>query len=252
MTRPGGEFPVPPLPQRAPRLLVTAGPTHEAIDPVRYLANRSSGKMGFALARRAAARGWSCLLVAGPVSLPTPPGVERVDVISAEDMYDAVNARAGSCDAAILAAAVADFRPAHPATGKIKKAGRGSLTLDLVPTRDILGSMRSPIGFCGLLVGFAAETSNLLLEAERKCRAKGCDLLVANDVSRSDIGFASDNNEVFLISPTRPPEPIPLADKDTIADAILNRITGLLALDHPQALNSPTAPERVDVAPPEP
>ncbi|MFM7180365.1 MAG: phosphopantothenoylcysteine decarboxylase [Verrucomicrobiales bacterium] len=215
--------------QHAPRLLVTAGPTHEAIDPVRYIANRSSGKMGFALAARAAARGWSCLLVAGPVHLPTPTGVERVDVVSAEEMYEAVASRAFSYDAAIHSAAVADFRPLHAAEGKIKKSGHEGLTLELTRTRDILGSMRGDIGFTGVLVGFAAETSNLLEEAERKYRTKGCDLLVANDVSRPDIGFGSDFNEVLLISPPRPPEPLPRATKESIADAILDRIAELLA-----------------------
>jgi phosphopantothenoylcysteine synthetase/decarboxylase len=229
MTQPGGECGVIPSSESAPRLLVTAGPTHEAIDPVRYLANRSSGKMGFALAARATARGWSCLLVAGPVHLPTPAGVERVDVVSAAEMYEAVADRAGSCDAAIHAAAVADFRPSRPAAGKIKKSGNDGLVLELTRTRDILGSMRGVFGFTGVLVGFAAETSNLLEEAERKYRAKGCDLLVANDVSRSDIGFGSDFNEVLLLSPDGAPEPLPRASKESIADAILDRVAALLA-----------------------
>jgi phosphopantothenoylcysteine synthetase/decarboxylase len=229
MTRPGGECDVNASPKIAPRLLVTAGPTHEAIDPVRYLANRSSGKMGFALAARAAARGWPCLLVAGPVHLPTPAGVERVDVVSAAEMYEAVAARAGGCDAAIHAAAVADFRPARAASGKIKKGGHEGFSLELTRTRDILGSMRGELGFTGVLVGFAAETSNLLEEAERKYRAKGCDLLVANDVSRADIGFGSDFNEVILISPSGPPEPLPRATKESIADTILDRVVELLA-----------------------
>ena len=231
MIPPGGECIVNVPTHPPPRLLVTAGPTHEAIDPVRYLANRSSGKMGFALARQAAARQWTCILVAGPVCLPTPPGVERVDVVTADEMYEAVAARAAAVDAAILAAAVADFRPARAAAGKIKKTGRGILTLDLVPTRDILGSMRHPIGFRGILAGFAAETSDLLAEAERKCLAKHCDLIAANDVSRADIGFGSDANEVVLVSPNRDPEPIPFAGKEMIADAILDRIAELLGSD---------------------
>lgn len=184
--------------------------------------------MGFALAARAAARGWPCLLVAGPVHLPSPAGVERVDVVSAAEMYEVVAARAGDCDAAIHAAAVADFRPAHPAEEKIKKRGHDGLTLELTRTRDILGSMRGGIGFTGVLVGFAAETSNLLEEAEKKYRAKGCDLLVANDVSRSDIGFGSDFNEVIVISPDGGAEPVPRASKETIADAILDRVARLL------------------------
>lgn len=184
--------------------------------------------MGFALAARAAARGWSSLLVAGPVHLPTPAGVERVDVVSAAEMYAAVASRAGECDVAIHAAAVADFRPAHPASEKIKKGGHDGLTLELVRTRDILGSMRSEIGFTGVLVGFAAETSNLVEEAEKKYHAKGCDLLVANDVSRSDIGFGSDFNEVLLVSPAGPPEPLPRASKETIADSILDRVEEMI------------------------
>ncbi len=210
-------------------LLITAGPTHEAIDPVRYLANRSSGKMGFALAERAAVRGWNVTLIAGPVTLPTPPGVHRVDVVSAADMFAAVEAALPGQDVAILAAAVADFRPKLVHGEKIKKTNKDSLTLELEKTADILGSMRNPLGFTGLLVGFAAETQDLLAYASQKLAAKGCDMLVANDVSRPDIGFGSEENEVTLLycDETRPPETLPKAGKSAIADGILDRIAAL-------------------------
>lgn len=178
------------------KFLITAGPTREAIDPVRYLSNRSSGKMGFAIAAAAAEIG-EVTLVAGPVSQPTPEGVERVDVESAAEMYAAVERRIASADVAFFSAAVADFRPAEIRAQKIKKGGAG-MTLELVRTRDILGSARAQMGYPGVLVGFAAETENVAENARGKLERKGCDVIVANDVSRGDIGFGSDENEVRL------------------------------------------------------
>lgn len=178
------------------RVLVTAGPTHEAIDPVRFLSNRSSGRMGFALAAAAAAEGADTTLVSGPVELPTPPGVERVDVVSAAEMADAVRSRAAAAELVIMAAAVADFRPREPRGSKIKKDSAWS-TLALERTEDILGGLRE-LAPRALLVGFAAETEEVEAGALAKLEAKGVDLLVANDVSRSDIGFASDDNEVTV------------------------------------------------------
>lgn len=204
------------------KLLVTTGPTHEAIDPVRYLANRSSGKMGMAIAAAGVARGWDVVLVAGPVALPTPPGVRRLDVVSAEQMYQAVARECQAVDIAVLCAAVADYRPVAPADQKIKKSGTGGLVLELEQTKDILGAMRQPIGFRGLLAGFAAETCDLLENARRKLERKGCDLLVANDVSRPDIGFGTEDNEVTLLfRDGRAPQVLPKAAKDQIATAIL-------------------------------
>lgn len=211
-----------------PTILITAGPTHEAIDPVRYLANRSSGKMGFALAAAAAARGWNVILISGPVALTTPPGVTRVDVESAAEMFAAVRHHCPQADMAILAAAVADFTPLQCADQKIKKSGPGTITLTLEQTKDILGSMRHEFAFHGKLIGFAAETENLLDNAQQKLIRKGCDMLVANDVSRSDIGFASANNQVSLLfRDGRPTLHLPFMPKSELAKHILAQCAGL-------------------------
>lgn len=203
------------------RLLVTAGPTREAIDPVRYLSNRSSGRMGYALAEAAQVAGHSVTLVSGPVGLAAPPGVELVSVASAEEMYQAVLERLPGLDAALLAAAVADYTPAAPSPQKIKKTGE-PLALELIPTRDILGSLRAQ-GFQGILLGFAAETENLLANARQKLQQKGCDLLAANDVARADIGFESAENEmtVLFADPLRPPVRLAKADKRKIARELI-------------------------------
>jgi phosphopantothenoylcysteine synthetase/decarboxylase len=182
------------------RFLVTAGPTREAIDPVRFLSNRSSGRMGFAVAQAAAEVGHRVVLVAGPVSLPTPVGVDRRNVTSADDMFSAVEALAGEADVAALTAAVADYKPVEVAPQKIRK-DRDRLELTFERTRDILGSMRTLLNFRGVLAGFAAETENVLANARDKLERKGCDLIVANDVSRGGIGFDAHDNEVTLIFP---------------------------------------------------
>jgi phosphopantothenoylcysteine synthetase/decarboxylase len=200
--------------------LVTAGPTREALDPVRFLSNRSSGKMGFAIARAAAEAGHRVTLIAGPVALATPPGVVRHDVESADDMFRVVAAVVTGAsvpvDVAVLSAAVADYRPVVVAAQKIKKHA-GRLTLELERTRDILGSMREPLGFCGVLIGFAAETENVLAHAREKCTRKRCDLVVANDVSQPGIGFDADANEVTLVLPGDALRPLPRGSKLTIA-----------------------------------
>lgn len=184
------------------KLLVTAGPTREPIDPVRYLTNRSSGKMGYAIADAATHAGHSVLLISGPTSLDVPAGVDFIPVETAAEMFTAVATYLPRMDAAIFAAAVADYTPAAPAAQKIKKSV-DSLSLELVKTKDILGSARGEIGFTGFLVGFAAETQNVEANARLKLTAKGCDLIVANDVSRSDIGFDSHDNEALLVFPDR-------------------------------------------------
>ncbi|MFK7912416.1 MAG: bifunctional phosphopantothenoylcysteine decarboxylase/phosphopantothenate--cysteine ligase CoaBC [Pseudomonadales bacterium] len=192
------------------RILITAGPTREALDPVRYLSNRSSGKQGFALAAAAAACGAEVTLVAGPVALTTPDGVTRVDVLSAQDMFDAVLARAPGQDVVIGVAAVADYRPAQIKERKIKKTERSaeekaadpdgrSMTLELVENPDIIASVAALAGG-PLTVGFAAETHETLRHAREKRARKGLDLIVVNDVSRQDIGFGSDHNAATLIS----------------------------------------------------
>ncbi|MFC4994046.1 phosphopantothenoylcysteine decarboxylase [Rubritalea tangerina] len=180
--------------------LITAGPTREAIDPVRYLTNRSSGKMGYALAGAAAHEGHRVTLISGPCDLDVPEGVDFLPVESAKEMYDAVEHYISKTDIAIFAAAVADYRPASVPEQKIKKEA-DSLTLELVKNPDILGSARKKFAFTGTLVGFAAETENALTNARSKLVRKHCDLIVANDVSRSDIGFDSSENEVTLVYP---------------------------------------------------
>lgn len=208
-------------------LLITAGPTREAIDPVRYLSNRSSGRMGYALAQAALEAGHEVTLISGPVSIAAPAGAKLVRVESAQDMFEAVRTHLAHQDAAIFAAAVADYRPAQVAGQKIKKATE-ELTLQLERTPDILGSTRSVFGFEGLLVGFAAETQDLLAYAQEKLQRKGCDLLVANDVSRPGTGFDSEENEVTLLFPNAAPRSLPRGSKIVIAREILRVMSGLI------------------------
>lgn len=182
------------------RFLITAGPTREAIDPVRYITNRSSGRMGYALAGAARHEGHEVLLISGPTSLDVPAGVDFISVESAQQMYDAVRDMSGRYDVAILCAAVADYRPVVRAGQKMKK-NAPLMTLELERTPDILGSMRSVFGFQGKLIGFAAETQNIIDYARGKLQRKQCDFVVANDVSRADVGFDSRENEVVLVYP---------------------------------------------------
>lgn len=179
--------------------LITAGPTREAIDPVRYLTNRSSGKMGYALAGAAAHEGHRVILISGPSALDVPDHVDFISIESAAEMYDAVRAYIAKADVAIFAAAVADYRPVQVAPQKIKKQA-DTLTLELVKNPDILGSARNDFQYSGFLVGFAAETENVVANARDKLLRKQCDLIVANDVSRTDIGFDSSENEVLLVT----------------------------------------------------
>jgi phosphopantothenoylcysteine synthetase/decarboxylase len=206
-------------------VLITAGPTREAIDPVRFLSNRSSGKMGYALAEAATAAGHEVTLVSGPVGLAVADGVSLQRIESAEEMAGAVRAicHARPPDIAIHAAAVADYRPRRRQEQKIKKQ-TDMMTLELERTPDVLGSMRSTFGFTGYLVGFAAETENLIQNAMEKLQRKGCDLMIANDVSRSDRGFDSDENEVVLCHPSGQTEPLPLQSKRELARQIIRRV----------------------------
>ena len=212
------------------RVLVTAGGTREPIDAVRAIVNRSSGKMGFALAAEAALRGAEVVLVTGPNALATPAGVRRVDVETALEMRAAVRAEFAASSVAIMAAAVADFRPAAPVAGKLKKEdlpeGAG-LELALVRNPDILAEIARERGD-RIVVGFAAESQDLIAAARRKLARKGCDLLVANDVSRSDAGFESDRNAVALLAPDGDVEELPLLDKREVAARIWDRIEKLL------------------------
>ncbi len=206
------------------RILVTAGGTREPIDPVRFIGNRSSGKQGFALAEEAAARGGRVTVVA-TVHRPVSAGIEVVHVETAAQMHDAVVARAPECDIVVMAAAVADFRPTSAAARKIKKSG-GLSEVALEPTVDILAALGAAKPQGQILVGFAAETDSLRQNAEAKLRAKGADLIVANDVSAPGAGFEHDTNEVVILSTTGAVE-VPKADKRDIARAVLDTVTSL-------------------------
>ena len=212
--------------------LITAGPTREAIDPVRFISNRSSGKMGFAIARAAAAAGHRVTLVAGPVALPTPAGVTRHDVVTAAEMFQAVISLitdpAAPVDVAIMTAAVADYRPVQASIQKIKKT-EGQCQLTLERTRDILGSLRTEGGYRGILIGFAAETENVLTHALDKLHRKGCDLMVANDVSQPGSGFDAEDNEVTLIFADGTMRPRPRLAKAAIADDVVQAAVALHA-----------------------
>jgi len=177
------------------RFLVTAGPTREPIDPVRYISNRSSGKMGYAIAEAALQAGHEVILISGPVALGPPLHAKLVSVSTSDEMFDAVHRNAGKCDVCILCAAVADYRPAKVSPVKIKKRA-GNLSLELVPTRDILDSLGLQQNRQFLLVGFAAETNDLEQNALQKLRAKNCDIMVANDAR---LGMESDENELLIL-----------------------------------------------------
>ena len=219
------------------KVLITAGPTREPIDPARYLTNRSSGKMGYALAKAAQKRGHSVLLISGPTSLDIPGGVDFIPIESAEDLYQAVESQIGRMDIAIFAAAVADYTPRTIADQKIKKSGN-ELTLTLKKTKDILGSARGVMGFKGTLVGFAAETENVEENARDKCARKGCDLVIANDISRKDIGFDSFENEVTLVYPDRS-EALPRDSKEHLAYDLVEVIEQLdRKASHPQSFEA--------------
>ncbi len=183
------------------KILITAGPTREPLDPVRYLTNRSSGKMGYAMAHAFAHAGHSVLLISGPTEIDVPSGVDFMRVETADEMHQAVAAHIGRSDIAVFVAAVADFTPVILETRKIKKQGDETISLELRRTPDILGSARESFGFDGTLVGFAAETEDLEENARTKLVSKHCDLIIANDVSSRDIGFDSDENEVLLVYP---------------------------------------------------
>jgi len=210
------------------RLLITAGPTREPLDPVRFVSNRSSGKMGLALAAAARNRGAQVTLVAGPIALPGPAGVELVAVVTAEQMREAVLQRLDEADALVMAAAVADYRPISACTEKIKKAGRGRLVMEMEPTPDILAEIGARRGR-QVLVGFAAETGDPTAAAQRKLVEKNVDLLVANDVTLPGAGFDTDTNQVELFSRDGRRIAVPLTTKALVAERILDEVAALLA-----------------------
>ena len=205
------------------RIVVTAGGTQEPIDPVRCIANRSSGKMGYALAEACRDRGADVVLVSASTSLRPPAGVEFVQVLTAQEMYEATKTAVRDTAALIMAAAVADFRPAQAADEKIKK-GQGTLALPLERTVDILGALKGDF----VRVGFAAESSDLEENARHKLEEKNLDLIAANDISSRDSGFGSDDNRVAIIDRKGSVERLPLLTKRDVADRIVNRVVKLL------------------------
>ena len=204
------------------KFLISAGPTREPLDPVRFLSNRSSGKMGYAIAAAALDAGHEVLLVSGPVALTSPPGAKLVSVTTSEEMFAALQASFAQCDVLVMCAAVCDYRPAQYTEQKMKKR-RESFALPLVATRDILASLTSAPHDC-FVVGFAAETQDLLAQAERKLRTKNCDLVVANDVSRADVGMDSDENELLIIARNGERKKLSRAKKIELARALLKII----------------------------
>jgi len=211
------------------KILVTAGPTHEPIDPVRFIGNRSSGKMGFAIANAAAQRGASVTLISGPVALGTPKNVSRIDVETAEQMREAVMIQAKKCDAVIMSAAVADYTPKKPAANKIKKdeSPRSGLTLELKPTSDILRDLGSKKNGA-ILVGFALETQNELANAKEKLRKKNLDLIVLNSTRDEGSAFGAETNVVTLIGKNGKVEKLSKMPKFDVATEIMNRLVKLL------------------------
>ena len=207
------------------KILVTAGPTREPLDPVRFLSNRSSGKMGFALARAARRRGADVTLIAGPVSLAPPPGVDFVSVTTAADMAEAVFSRSSQMDVIVKSAAVADFKPVNCESLKIKKTPQG-LHLDLVKNIDILAELGKTRGAGQVLVGFAAESHAHLEEGQRKLREKNLDLIVVNDILGSQTGFDVETNQVTLISRSSSQE-LPLLSKEETANRIWDAVLAL-------------------------
>ena len=210
------------------RVLISAGPTLEPIDPVRYISNRSSGKMGYAVAEAARARGASVTLVSGPVSLPAPDGVSLIRVESASEMKAAMAEAAGEADVVIMAAAVADYRAAAPFDRKVKKDSE-QIQIALVRNDDILAGLGRTKRAGQVLVGFAAETNDVIAYAAEKLKRKNADLFVANDVSRADIGFAADENEVHLLYADGRSVKVDKAPKKRIAHAILDAVKDLHA-----------------------
>jgi phosphopantothenoylcysteine decarboxylase / phosphopantothenate---cysteine ligase len=218
-------------------VLVTAGPTCEDLDPVRYLTNRSSGKMGYAVAEAAARRGAKVILVSGPVNLETPAGVERIDVRTAKEMYFAVLDRVEGASIAILAAAVSDYRPVEPHAEKIKKSN-AALTISLEPTTDILADIAKNRGQ-KIVVGFAAETERVAENARKKLAAKNADLIVANDVTAEGAGFDHETNIVTLFSRDGRDLALPKLNKSEVAQRILDEVVRLRSV-----LREPTSVKR--------
>lgn len=208
------------------RVVVTAGGTQEPVDPVRFITNRSSGKMGYAIAEAARDRGAEATLVTAPSSLPRPYGVKTVAVNTVTEMLDAVSSAVAAADVLIMAAAVADYRVSHLSPVKIKR-GTGNLLLELVPNPDILKEVKGNF----IRVGFAAESADLVANARKKMEQKSLDLIVANDITATDSGFGSDNNRVTIIDKAGAVDDVPLLPKTAVAHRILDKVVALLDSD---------------------
>jgi phosphopantothenoylcysteine decarboxylase/phosphopantothenate--cysteine ligase len=196
------------------RFVVTAGPTREAIDPVRFISNRSSGKMGYAIAEAAIAKKHHVTLISGPAAIAPPRGAKLVPITTADELHRAVHRSLRRCDVFVMCAAVSDYKPAAPSARKLKKQ-KSAFALKVVPTRDILASLPKRRRF--VVIGFAAETHDLRIYARKKLRAKNCDAIVANDVSGAEIGMESDENEVTIFFRDGEIKKIPRASKKKIA-----------------------------------
>jgi len=215
---------------RGRKVVVTAGGTQEPLDPVRMLTNRSSGKQGFAIAQAALDEGAEVILISGPVAIAFPYGAKRIDVKTAEEMRAAVLAEAAGSDALIMAAAVADFRPADPAPRKLKKSAAPD-SIRLERTADILTAVSEAKVKTGrplVTIGFSAETEDLEINARKKLKAKGLDLIVANEVGRSDSGFETETNRVTLLAADGSAEALPLMEKYLVAEKVIDRLVGVL------------------------
>jgi phosphopantothenoylcysteine decarboxylase/phosphopantothenate--cysteine ligase len=207
------------------RFLITAGPTREPIDPVRYISNRSSGKMGYAIAEAALEAGNDVILISGPVNIDPPRGARVVSILTSDEMYETVHRHVRDCDVLVMCAAVADYKPQKVSPTKIKKRNE-HLSLDLIRTRDILASL-SNNDRRFLVVGFAAETNNVAENAAAKLRDKNCDIIVANDVSGADSGMESDVNEVTILFRNGEEKTISRAPKKNIARALVKIFSNL-------------------------
>mgnify|MGYP000588095242 FL=1 len=215
---------------RGKRLVVTAGGTSEPIDAVRVITNRSSGKQGFAIAQAAIDQGANVTLISGPTHLPTPVGAKRIDINTAQEMLSAVLESVSDADALIMAAAVADYRPEKPVTQKLSKE-QGVPQIQLTLTPDILSAvaqLRAHSGFPRVVIGFAAESSDLIEHARQKLTRKKLDLIVANDITAADAGFGTDTNRVTILDPMGNVQSYPLMTKDEVADVILQKLVSLL------------------------
>jgi phosphopantothenoylcysteine decarboxylase/phosphopantothenate--cysteine ligase len=214
---------------RGKNVVVTAGPTREAIDPVRYIGNRSSGKMGFAIANAAAQRGAKVTLISGPVALPTPRNVQRVDVESAEDMFRSTMKHRGKADIVVMSAAVADFTPEKPSATKIKKDRKNgtALSIELRKTKDILLELTKAKGKA-IVVGFALETDHALANAKKKLKEKHADFIVMNNPTEEGAGFNTDTNIITILSKRGKIERLKKMPKFDAAHEILNRVVKIL------------------------